>query len=638
MKRILLSVASVATALFSHAQVPVCDQNFEDIIETSGTRELDGTIYTCMQNQFTLIIPPTVPSENIIWYKNGENRGGGNPFNTNEAGEYQAIQMNYTDGSCVNYGSINIEFGDLPLVEIDYKTRFFCKDSEGAELVAKHFESSEGITYEWFTNGQTNGETNDTIFAAENASFFVEVNDQGCVGRSAQVQVQEKDCDNIECPEIELVQEGLIELTPNTYRICDEEYTLSLTTAVGSLSDMYFTWTINGEVVSETTTYRGTKTGNVRVIVADYLVCADTIDFVIENGDVSRVQILNKVNEEIQYCLKNNGATLEAIAQPDLDFTYTWYVQENNQFIYYADGAKQLEAPEGDYKVVVGTLECDSISSDEVTVVSFDCEANCFGLAIESSELYVVNDTAYINCRNNFSMNLSSSIANIDQATITWYFEEEELATGKYININKSAEEAVGTYKVVAEEVGVCIDELEFTISNDPIAEIVIADAPVIEYCGTEQVKVVATIEENVEDAISNYYTSWFKDNNGQSQNVGGGFELNNPQSGIYSIELNGDACTNIDSDEIEVIYHSECVTTSLNGGINATIQVVPNPASDYISVTGTTGAIEILSINGNVLLTANSSTDIDVSALSSGTYFIKVITSTGTEVLSFNK
>lgn len=634
MRKILYSFIGLSFLGTAFAQIPTCDSTNKTVATLGLKMELGGIYSTCDQEQFTL----NVQGSNIAWFKETTNRGGGNTLFSNEPGTYTAISL-LPANKCVIYGPFVISKGSKPSAEIDYITRFFCKDSLGTTLHAK--TNALNATFQWFKNGGLEaGKTSSSLVANTNSSWSVEVNDRGCKTQSQQVQTQEKDCGNIVCPEIKLNYNGLVEIRPNVYRFCDSVSNLSLTSTKGSLSDINFYWYKNGELKSKNSNYKVNSPGLYKVLVNDFLVCKDSISFVIESGKIADVSIQDKKEGKIIYCLNNpDKAILQATTNATVDVDFKWYVKVNAQYKFVSVGSKLENVIAGKYKVVLSNKDCDMIAMDSVQVDSFDCAKNCFGLNIYSNELKKVSDSSYTTCRNIFQVQVQNTLGNTNGAIFTWYKNGLEIAKGNSLQINKPVAEAAGKYTIRVEKTGECIEELTFYIVNQTIAKISIKGKPEVKFCSTVSKNIEAVVEEIEAGIISNYYATWYKKTNNTWQNVGGGLVLYNISEGVYKVELNGDACVGISSDSVTTKLVEDCTVLSIVSQGEYSSMIIPNPASENIRVSSFSSLkkVSIYTLTGNLVLEATTP-DITVTSLLNGCYIVKIESINGTEVHRFIK
>jgi hypothetical protein len=92
-----------------------------------------------------------------------------------------------------------------------------------------------------------------------------------------------------------------------------------------------------------------------------------------------------------------------------------------------------------------------------------------------------------------------------------------------------------------------------------------------------------------------------------------------------------------------EFVNISEKVTTQSNTGNSKKLEVFPNPASDFIRITGVTdlARVEIYNFSGQLILNTNVSADkntITLREFSDGVYVIKVFTGDDVFTGKFNK
>ncbi|WP_114939449.1 gliding motility-associated C-terminal domain-containing protein [Mucilaginibacter endophyticus] len=129
----------------------------------------------CSGSSITASVNTTVYTGHTIqWYKNGTELPGesGNKLIITSAGNYSAVVYDPCENLHLNSNTLKVDVITSPTVTLNYPDEnFYCEGSNATFKV----DDNPNYQYRWYTDGELNGNTSNSITVSQNGNYKVEV-------------------------------------------------------------------------------------------------------------------------------------------------------------------------------------------------------------------------------------------------------------------------------------------------------------------------------------------------------------------------------------------------------------------------------------------------------------------------------
>jgi len=282
----------------------------------------------------------------------------------------------------------------------------------------------------------------------------------------------------------------------------------------------------------------------------------------------------------------------------------------------------------GSYNDTLQTvLGCDSIIITQLTVNPVFSTNN--PQTICSGESYTFNGHTYTatgSYNDTLQTVLGCDSIIITQLTVNPVFSTnnpQTICSGESYTFNGHVYTATGSY-------------------NDTLQTVLGCDSIIVTNLIVYSLPITPSITQNGDTLISNSLTGnqWYNSSSGLIAGATDQQYMPTQTGSYYVVVTDSNGCSSLISNSIYFIN-----TDIANSKSNRTFEIYPNPANNQITVITANdnqqNLLSVFNINGKVLIIKHiekNTTEIDVSTLPSGVYFVKIVNNTGVDIGKFIK
>lgn len=605
-------------------------------VYVENAQEISFSEYsTCGNEQFVL---SNVQGVDLEWSIDGSYYNTGQTIQGYQTGNYKGY---YEDGqgNCFETFDIYVGLGEAKQVSLVSDKEYVCSnETEGTTLEAVLSSgATSGVDYTWIKDQQfVEGTSENSLKIFEAGNYAVNVYDHGCTWNSNSKSLwQNANCPAVECGHDEAWESNGQYLGGNRIGVCDNYIAYNRTKFIEVYppndSNESVTWYHNGNVVdgSDNRIYFKSEGMYWAHYTTNEGTCfyTDTVE-IVANSTIQGI-IFNAGGD---MCTAGEETLIAEVGSFSEQVSYAWYYG-NEVLVSDQAGATHL-IPElkvdkaGSYSLKINN-GCQFYASYTVNPCALD---DCNDVEIETDALKINDSTIELCVYDGWSEYLYVSGVDSDQE-VSWFHSAGTSETQK--SPGYSLYDLGQVYAYYTKD-----------------GECYLSDTLYVDEKYPEPVNLWANEYSLCPDDTIIIYAEWYNYNNHgvdfeweknavlyeMNWAVSGAASIEVTEPGVYDFKPYGGNCISSDY-SITIEENTDCTVTSEGMKLDDEILLAPNPTSDHIFVSAeSVSSLSVLNVQMKEVLSNAGQQSIDVSALSVGSYWLKVVTPDGVVLKSFIK